>query len=51
MVEQRTDIPGQPWRASDARAFMDPHMGDFRTKGEAMEAMHQAIQDDPGDFD
>jgi len=43
-VEQRHDIPGAPWRASDPGNFFDPHMGDFRTKGEAEAALRDIIE-------
>lgn len=43
-VEQRLDIPGQPWRATDANNYNDPHMGDFRTKGDAEAALRDIIE-------
>lgn len=43
-VEQRLDIPGQPWWATEPEAFHDPHRGSFRTKGAAMESLRAEIE-------
>lgn len=43
-VEQRLDIPGQPWWATEPEAFHDPHRGSFRTKGAAMKSLRAEIE-------
>ena len=43
-VEQRRDIPGAPWWASDPESFFDPHMGSFKTRSEAVESLTEHIR-------